>query len=466
MWRRFFAAMQTTYYPPAPAPREKPLRTLALLAQLRRNPLECWAKQHFEKLIVEGGLPFGKVALVNDPGAIKRVLLDNAQAYHKDRLQRRVLSAGLGDGLLSAEGHSWRDQRRALSPLFALRAVRDFEPAMAAAAEDVMRGWPAIGEVDLAVEMRRITLHVLEATIFTDGLGRDAEEIRRAMALYFDDIGRLGALDLMGAPGWLRPGKRGVAAALKVFEAAIDAVIAERRARLARAPESAPADILTRLLSPCGEDGEAMGDVEVRSNILTFFAAGHETTANALTWAAFLLASSPDWLERVRAEAEGAAGDGLVLTRAVIDEALRLYPPIAAISRVALEDDRLAGIEVKKGTLVVISPYVLHRHQRIWDRPGCFDPGRFLEPARDRIDRFAYLPFGAGPRTCIGAAFALQEAALVLAALARRFDFALTPDQRVWPLLRVTLRPAEGLRVILRRRAAGSPVPALAFASA
>jgi cytochrome P450 len=417
---------------------------LALLAQLRRNPLECWAKQHFEKLIVEGGLPFGRVVLVNEPAAIKRVLLDNAEAYAKDRLQRRVLSAGLGDGLLSAEGQCWRSQRRALSPLFALRAVRDFEPAMAAAADEIMRRWPADGEVDLAVEMRRITLHVLERTIFTDGLGRDAEDIRRAMALYFDDIGKIGALDLLGAPGWLRPGKRGVGEALKVFEAAIDQVVGERRSRLARAPESAPADILTRLLTAEDERGP-MSDAEVRSNILTFFAAGHETTANALTWAAFLLSQSPAWLERVRADPETAS-------RAVIDEALRLYPPIAAISRVALEGDRLAGVAIRKGTLVVISPYVLHRHRRLWDHPGRFDPGRFLGAARERIDRFAYLPFGAGPRTCIGAAFAQQEAALVMSALVGRFDFALAKGQSVWPLLRVTLRPAEGLRMRLRRR--------------
>ena len=198
----------------------------------------------------------------------------------------------------------------------------------------------------------------------------------------------------------------------------------------------------------------------MRSNILTFIAAGHETTANTLSWALFLLSQSRAWRERVEAEVdreltgstEAGVADRLIETRAVIEETIRLYPPIAAISRVALADDDLNGEPVRPGSLIVISPYVLHRHRLLWDRPDAFDPRRFLGSAHATIDRFAYLPFGAGPRKCIGSTFALQEATLVLASIVRHFSFQLKPGHAVWPSLRVTLRPANGLPMIVSRR--------------
>jgi cytochrome P450 len=208
--------------------------------------------------------------------------------------------------------------------------------------------------------------------------------------------------------------------------------------------------LLLRALDP--STGKSMSIAEVRSNVLTFLSAGHETTANTLTWSLFLLSQSPDWLERVRQEADrelSASHEGLLErltnTRAVIDEALRLYPPIAALSRMAVEADELGLCSVPPRSLIVVAPYVLHRHQQLWDRPDVFDPERFLGKSRERIGRFSYLPFGTGPRTCIGSAFALQEATLALATLVQRFDFELLPEAKVWPLQRVTLRPKHGL---------------------
>jgi len=201
-----------------------------------------------------------------------------------------------------------------------------------------------------------------------------------------------------------------------------------------------------------------MNETEVRSNILTFISAGHETTANALTWSLFLLSQSPEWRERVEAETgtmakvNAAAADAMPETRAVIEESIRLYPPIAAISRVAINADTIAGERIKGGTMVVIAPYVLHRHRLLWSDPDEFDPSRFLGEARAKIDRFAYLPFGAGPRTCIGSTFALQEATLVLAAIARNFRFCLAKQTPVEPTLRVTLRPADGLPMVIRAK--------------
>lgn len=450
-------------HPPAPTPRLKSLGPLALLRVLARNPLEAWTKAHFEKPIVMGGLSIGRVALVSDPAAIRRVLMDNSQNYHKDWLQRRVLSAGLSNGLLTAEGQQWRMQRRALAPLFARRTVLSFSVAMIdAAAALVERLKLRDGQIeDIAVEATRLTLDVLERTMFSDGLGRSPEEIRLAMKHYFEAIGRLDPFDVLGLPNWVpRLSRWKLRPMLRLFESAIDAIVSTRRRRIAEDPDSAPRDILTLLLEARDpETGEGLSEVEVRANILTFIAAGHETTANSITWSLFLLSQSPEWRRRVQAEAdreldgdvEGLA-ERLVETRAVIDEANRLYPPIAAISRAALAPDELAGEPIRRGTMVVIAPYVLHRHRALWADPDAFDPNRFLDGARERIDRFAYLPFGVGPRICIGATFALQEAAIVVATVMRHFTLELAPGHAVWPVHRVTVRPSGGLPMIVRRR--------------
>jgi cytochrome P450 len=222
-----------------------------------------------------------------------------------------------------------------------------------------------------------------------------------------------------------------------------------------------PRDVLTLLLEALDpETQHHMCIAEVRANVLTLIAAGHETTANALSWSLYLLSCSQHWRERVAAEARrelnGSTEDlaeRLPETRATIEEALRLYPPIAALTRVALGDDVLAGQLIARGTMIVIAPYVLHRHRLLWDRPDCFDPARFLGSARAAVDRFAYLPFSGGPRTCIGIAFALQEAAIVLSTVMKHFTLELAEGHKAWPLLRITLRPAGGLPMIIRRRA-------------
>jgi cytochrome P450 len=243
------------------------------------------------------------------------------------------------------------------------------------------------------------------------------------------------------------------------FEAVIDKIIEMRRQRIASTTGDAPNDLLTLLLRTLDPStGLQLALPEVRSNILTFLSAGHETTANTLAWSIFLLSQSPEWRSRVLEEAERELGspdnlaDRLVVTKAVIEEALRLYPPIAALSRTAVEADTLGDLPVKPRSLIVIAPYVLHRHRAIWDRPDAFDPSRFLPEARSAIPRFAYLPFGVGPRTCIGSSFALQEAAIVLAVLVRHFEMRLAADADVWPVQRITLRPVHGLPMEISRR--------------
>ncbi|MDB5639565.1 MAG: cytochrome [Bradyrhizobium sp.] len=458
------SAVERAYCPPAPRPQARPLPPIALLRTLKRNPLECWATQHFEQPIVAGGLPIGHTLLVHEPGAIRHVLLENATNYQKERLQRRVLSAGLSDGLLSAEGEQWRLQRRIIAPMFARRTVMDFTAAMMEAAEALVERWSGHGDcatIDVAAEMAKVTLDVVERTIFSDGFGSDAEAIRLAMTTYFNTIGKISPLDVLGVPDFVpRLSRFRVRSTLRFFETEVDRVISARRRILAEQPDSAPSDLLTHLLQALDTASEdRLSEGEVRSNILTFIAAGHETTANTLSWTMFLLSQSPEWRERVEAEVDreltGSApgiADRLVETRAVIEETIRLYPPIAAISRVALAGDDLNGERARPGSLIVISPYVLQRHRLLWDCPDAFDPRRFLGDARATIDRFAYLPFGAGARKCIGSTFALQEATLVLAVIMKHSRFQLRPGHPVWPMLRVTLRPANGLPMIITKR--------------
>ncbi len=453
--------------PPAPTPLAQPLGTIALLRTLRENPLEAWTHAFFEQPVVTMRLPFGGVTTVNDPAAIRRVLLDNAANYRKDTLQRRIVSAALAHGLLMAEEDQWRFQRRTLAPLFARKAVTGFEPTMLRTADDMVGRWEeaeADETIDVAAEATRLTLDVLRRTIFSDGLGRDTDQFQDAMRCYFDTIGQIDPFDLINLPDMIpRFTRWKVRPALRFFEAAVDDIIARRRRRLAAEPQRVQRDILTLLLeAQDSETGRSLSEAEVKSNIITFIAAGHETTANAIAWSLFLLSQSPEWSERVAAEAQrelssgrGPAGvaDRLTETRAVIEEAIRLYPPLAAISREAIAADELAGETIAAGTTIVIAPYVLHRHRRLWDDPDLFDPRRFLPAAREAIDRYAYLPFGAGPRICIGATFALQEATLVLATVMRRFRLQVAPGFAVWPLQRVTLRPRGGLPMRITARA-------------
>ncbi|MGY4161829.1 cytochrome P450 [Bradyrhizobium sp. USDA 4461] len=451
------------YCPPVPHPPRSRLGFIELLTRLRRNPLECWSEDFFREPIVKLRLPFTDAFVVHDPHAIKHVLMDRAGNYPKDTIQRRILSSGLSDGLLSVDGERWEVQRRTLAPIFARRNVTSFTMRMLVAANELSAKWSTMGPdatVDVAAEMTLVTLNVLALTIFSDGIGDDLDEFRMAMNVYFSVIGRIGALDLLGVPKYVpRPGHRRLRATMAYFEAVIDRII-DVRCRGRTVPVEGPSDLLALLLrSPDPSTGRQLSPREIRSNVLTFLSAGHETTANTLAWSIFLLSQSPEWRSRVASEAERELSnpaddlaERLVVTKAVIEEALRLYPPIAALSRTAREADRLGDLAVGARSLIVIAPYVLHRHHRLWRRPDAFDPSRFLGEARGAIPRFAYLPFGVGPRTCIGASFALQEAAIVLAVLIRDFEMRVLPNADVQPLQRITLRPAHGLPMAISRR--------------
>jgi cytochrome P450 len=457
------ASLDDGLRPPAPMPRTEPLGLAALFRTLWHNPIEAWSRKHFDEPVVLENFGFGRVYVVSEPGAIQHVLLDNAANYRKDPLQVRVLSTGLKGGLLTVEGQKWRAQRRTLAPMFAMKTVNSLAPPMMRAAETLVGRWRALetgSVVELNNETTLLTFDMLERTIFSDALGDDPEALRTAMTQYFDTIGRIDPFDVLGLPSFIpRLAHWRARRLLKYFNKAIDAMVARRRQQGSSSSDTP--DLLTLLIEARDpQTNEPMAQDELRANILTFIAAGQETTANLITWSLFLLSQSDEWQERVAAEAEREADTPtpklaaqLVETTAVINEALRLYPPITAISRSAIGADEFAGQQIKRGSMVVISPYVLHRHRLLWERPDVFDPTRFLGPARESIGRFNYLPFGIGPHTCIGGYFSMQQAALAVASIAKNFRLTVAPGHKVWPLQRITLRPAGGLPMVVTRRA-------------
>jgi cytochrome P450 len=451
------------FVPPYPRRPQRPRGSFSTLLALQRNPIEVWWEGDFERPVSIGRTIFGLRGAAHDPAAVRRIFLDNAANYRKDDLQLRILRPGLGNGLLTAEGEDWRVQRRALAPLFSPRQIAEFAPAVhrvgRAAVERMARRRDG-AVADVGAIMSRLTLEVLEQTVFSQGLGREPSAFQRAVSSYFETIGRIDPLDLLGAPAFVpRLRRRRGRTALEFFDSAVDTIIEKRRTLLISGAE-APHDLLTLLMSAKDpENGRAIAEVDVRANIVTFINAGHETTANALTWALFLLSQSPEWRERAEADADQAfdAGESVAterceILRAVFEEALRLYPPAAMLARQAIADDRLAGVHIPAGAVITVSPYVLHRRRGLWDHPDAFDPSRFLGERRDHIDRFAYIPFGAGPRVCIGMAFAVQEGIILLAHLLRAFRFDLVEGHVVMPLQRVTLRPREGMKMHVKRR--------------
>jgi cytochrome P450 len=391
------------------------------------------------------------------------VLLDNAANYRKSDLTRRLLEPGIGRGLLTSEGETWRRHRRIMAPAFDPRSVAGYAPIMADVVRELLERWrslPAGGEIDISTEMMHTTLHIISRAMFStdsdgivDVVGHGVEEYQKRV--------RPTLLDLVGAPLWLRrilsPRRR--IEAMVAFDHAVDDLIGARRHN----PDLHPHDLLSRLIRARDLDGgEGMSAQEVRDQVVTIFMAGHETTAQALSWTFYLLARHPEVelklhkeLSEVLSGRPPSAEDlkNLPYTRMVIEESMRLYPPVHTMARQALGADQVLGHRIPAGATVLISPWLLHRKPSLWRGPDRYQPERFAADVASSRHRFAYIPFGAGPRICIGAAFAIQEAMLILALVSQHYILRLKSGHPVEPQGLITLRPRHGIRMLLERRA-------------
>jgi cytochrome P450 len=367
-----------------------------------------------------------------------------------------MLRPVLGDGLLISEGATWRHQRRTLAPAFTPRAVEMLAPHILAATDAAIPELEmATGDVDLFGVLQRLALEIAGRTMFSVGMARHGAGLRTLVEDYQERLGRPRLLDFLLPPGWPSPHDIARARFRKTWTARLDDIIADRGSGRTGAAQDL-LDLLGEARDP--ETGRAFSRAELRDQVATLILAGHETTALTLLWACTLLARSPGIQATLAAEAHGDRGTGdpmkrLPLTRAVVDETLRLYPPAYILARLAREADTLAGHTIAAGTVVIIAPWLLHRHRMLWQAPDAFDPSRFL-PGAPAIPRFAYLPFGAGPRVCIGAQFALTEAVLALSRLVGRFRIALAGDRPVLPAPVVTMQPdhAPAFRLTPRDR--------------
>jgi cytochrome P450 len=445
---------------PVPEPPREALSRREIAAMLRANVLAGFGRRAFEDEVVETRLFHHHQIILNRPDSIRHILVDNSDNYRRTPATIRLLHPIVGDGLFLAEGDDWREQRRTVAPAFAPRTIPLLAPQIARAADElVVELRTAGGEVDLAERMGRLALEIAGRSMFSLEMGEFGPRMREMLHGYGKRLGRPTMLDIILPTTIPTPRDFGRWRFRRRWLELIGAIVAARR----RLPaDGAPRDLLD-LLSVDHETGAPVAASRLADQVATMIAAGHATTAVALFWSLFLVASVPETQRRLAAEVEAldlgpdgaaAALPRLVHTRALVSEALRLYPPAYSIVRVARRADDAAGVRVPAGTVVQIAPWVLHRHHRLWRDPEAFDPSRFL-PDAPAPDRFAYLPFGAGPRVCIGAQFALTEAVLVLARLVQAFDIARTSDEPVLPVAAITVQPDHPPGFRLRPRGVG-----------
>jgi cytochrome P450 len=451
-------------YPPTVAPRRGRLSLPRFLFTFVRNPLRVLPEAVYREPIFQYG---DRVTWVTDPALIKTVLLDARDSFAKTPLERRVLGPLLGKGILISDGVDWRWQRQTAAPLFRHADVLRYVPAMIAAADETIADWRASapGATQRVDEnMTKATFRVISETMLPGGDTYVGPALERSNLDYLLPISWPIAYAVVGLPAWLPfPGRAGMRRAEQRMRLAVADMIRARRDNA-----SDRDDLFARLLrAKDPETGRPMGDEQLVDNLLTFLLAGHETTAKALTWALYLVARAPDWEARMVDEIRRVAGDApiapehiehLVDVTKVVKEAMRLYPPAPVLTRITTRDLELGGKQLAAGSLVVLPIFAIHRHRQQWNDPDRFDPDRFSPEREAQYSRYQFMPFGAGPRICIGASFAMIEATAMLATFVRAAHFEVPAGHTPTPISRVTLRPRGGMPLEVWPRESLAPI--------
>ena len=443
-----------SFTPPHPAPRPAVIALIRQLLQGEGNLLGLLPAYAYRIPIGTLGWSRRGTVIVNQPALVRHVLSDPEGIFPKSDLMVNALEPLIGDSIFVSSGARWRAQRRSIDPALTMMRVNRAFPDMEAgcdAAEEELRGRAATSEpFSLDLLMSHLTADIICRTVFSTTLAtKTAHDVFDAFTVFERSVAQVEIRRLIMDRAWTRiPQAAHVLEACRVIRGYLGELLDTHLAAGAHFD-----DIAQQVIEARGEGGEpAFSREELIDQLGVLFLAGHETSASALTWAFLLLAGQPALVARLRAEVEAVTGGGpitfehtkrLVFTRNVFRETLRLYPPITFLPRVANEATRLGGYSVRRGALVMVAPWVLHRHAGYWRDPHAFDPDRFAPEREGEITSGAYIPFGIGPRVCAGAAFAQVEAVLLIARLFRRFDFALLAPDRVRPAARLTTRPAE-----------------------
>jgi len=452
------------FVPPYPERPKQPLSALATLRLARRNFLAIWEGRSFEWEIFSSRILSRTLFVCNSPDTVARAFVEHHDSFERKSPQmRHSLAPLLGDGLFISDGDTWRRRRKIVAPIVHVSHLPLFAPVMVQAAAEIAERWARSSQdtpVNILTEMATLTAEIICRTVFGRQLGAaHAAEIVAAFSEYQRLIGQLDLGYFFGLPDWLpRFHSPAIHRSARRIHKVLDQVIRDCRARLS----SGEASMIRLLLEARdAETGEPLDDAALRNEAAVIFMAGHETTANALAWTWYLLSQVPQVEGRLHAELAQVLGGRLPIlddvpklayTRAVFEEAIRLYPPVPLLARQALRDEAIRGRPVPAGSLVMVVPWLLHRHRKFWGMPDHYIPERFLpENAQLRV-RHAYIPFSVGPRICAGAAFGLTEAILCVATLAQRARFRLAPDAVVTPVCRLTLRPGDDLRMFVESR--------------
>ena len=448
--------MSARYIPPHPPRGTGPVPVWrGFVGERARTAVYGWSELAFEKWYIQRNVFGHRVHIVMHPDMVQHVLLDNAANYEKPELVKKLLRPVIGRGLLSSDGELWRAQRKIVAASFAPPAVDALVPAFAEVANDAASQWTT-GTRDMAREGTRAAMQVISRALFSGDPRLTSEEAMGHIAHALEGVSEARLQLLLGLPmvpisaRGLR-GRRG-----QIYLRRTLATLVHERMR----PE-APDDFVTQMIRALHLRFPEQEAVELAvDNAATFYLAGHETTANAISWTLFIMSEQPEWQERAGVEAAAALANGidaklqerLPVLRMIVDEVLRLYPSAPRFDREAVAADRIGEIDVQAGDFVSIWPWLIHRHRKLWDDPDAFDPKRFSVERKEDRHRFQYIPFGGGPRTCVGARFATAEGLTILACWLAKWRFRPVPGREVQVSGMVTLRPKGGLPLLIERR--------------
>ncbi|MGB0908178.1 MAG: cytochrome P450 [Maricaulaceae bacterium] len=455
------------FIPPAPTPVEGHPQNWTITEHIRsavalsQNPIQATTRITRQMPYVKATLAGSTLIVMSDPKMIKYVFVENADNYRLNPIRQAILRPILKDGLISAEDSIWKRTRRALSPLFTPRHTKGFAQTMHIIALDLL---PKIfaneGDILLSDHMLKLAYLVLSETLFSGEIDEDIDQVLRDTSNLLIALGKPDPLDIFNAPKWMpRVMRLRGHGSVRRMRRMILELIEKRRACLL-AGEDIPDDFLTLLLRTTDDNGECLNDFEIEDQILTFVGAGHETTSRAMTWMFYLLSQDTNARDRLETEVDALDtsqppetwADHLPWTMACFEETMRLYPPAPIISRQAIEPDSYGDALIEKDCNIMVNLWALHRHENLWAEPDHFRPERFLSPAREKIDRFQYLPFGMGKRVCIGQRFAMQEAAILIALTARKYRFDYAGKTPPWPIMRITVQADNKMPMTVTKR--------------